>query len=263
LVNNYELFNLSIKLIKYFLKIIIKIEKNELQVIYILFKYYLSLNVSTNLLYREVNALFDYDAIERELYDYNINEDCLLMKDDYQLFKVRNKNTAIDAGAEFIGEIIQGNDYYEIHMNEDLDSEANIKQINDKPWMVIKQTFYENDEGYKLKEGDFIKFGKILFRVREIKIKDSPMKLVNNNQTAKLKDRTFGDNLLHNNLPNISALSPNLNHINNLNSVNINNNTNTIKQLLRNGEPNTGMVENLNNEETLTPLILNDNKLKK
>lgn len=47
--------------------------------------------------------------------------------------------------------------------------EENKKTIDEKNWLVIKNMFTLEKYGYKLREGDIIKLGKVLFKIRELK----------------------------------------------------------------------------------------------
>jgi len=72
-------------------------------------------------------------------------------------------------------------------------------EITDKPWLITRHSFSTNNIGFKLHEGDMIKLGKIVFKVKEISIEDESMKLVNNKD--KLKDRTvIAENIYVNNV---------------------------------------------------------------
>ena len=56
----------------------------------------------------------------------------------------------------------------------------------EKPWLIVRYTFSDKEDGYKLREGDMLKFGKILFRVREIKILEEVYK----RNSDRMKDKT-------------------------------------------------------------------------
>lgn len=45
-----------------------------------------------------------------------------------------------------------------------------MKTIDEKSWLVIRHSFNKNKYGYKVKEGDFIKIGKVIFKIKESKV---------------------------------------------------------------------------------------------
>lgn len=72
-------------------------------------------------------------------------------------------------------------------------------EATDKPWLITRHSFSKNNVGFKLHEGDVLKLGKIVFKVKEISIEDQTRKIVN--YKDKLKDRTFlADNQNANNI---------------------------------------------------------------
>jgi hypothetical protein len=54
----------------------------------------------------------------------------------------------------------------------------------EKGWMVVRNTYFKDKRGYRLKEGDVIKFGKVSFHVKELKTE----KKSDNNIPSQAKD---------------------------------------------------------------------------
>ena len=131
----------------------------------------------------------------------------------------------------------------------------------EKPWLIIRHTFSKNNIGFKLHENDYLKLGKIIFKIKEIKIKKEKLC-----QNKKLKDRTSIDHIpkYNFNLENgNNDNSYNLRALNfNSNFLNITNNTN-----LRLHQSNDFLIKptinkfNISNEN-VEKLILKENKNK-
>jgi hypothetical protein len=64
---------------------------------------------------------------------------------------------------ETIGMVSVKGDEYTLRL------ENNAKILEERNWMVVKNTFYRED-AYKLKQNDIIKFGKIAFLIKELRI---------------------------------------------------------------------------------------------
>jgi len=88
-------------------------------------------------------------------------------------------------------------DEYNIKYDEELESDKNSKALDDKMWIVIKNTNFTENEGYRLRDGDVIKLGKVIFKVKEIKV----------DQKTKVKqdkvNKTVGNSIINNNMNNI------------------------------------------------------------
>jgi hypothetical protein len=68
----------------------------------------------------------------------------------------------------FIAKYDISNDLYEIDLEDDNDTSV-MKTRDNKPWIIIRHTTFNNRTGYRLKVGNIIKFGKTLFKVTEMK----------------------------------------------------------------------------------------------
>jgi hypothetical protein len=95
---------------------------------------------------------------------------------------------------EYIASIHSDKDLYDINFtNEERSHRVKNKLIprslEEKPWLIVRYTYTDSENGYKLHEGDLLKFGKILFRVREIKILSETAKY----KADRLKDKTTGN----------------------------------------------------------------------
>jgi hypothetical protein len=59
------------------------------------------------------------------------------------------------------------------------------KSLDEKSWIVIKNMYTTDKEGYRLREGDVIKLGKVMFKVREMKNDGTGSKLKNKKKSEK------------------------------------------------------------------------------
>ncbi len=179
-----------------------------------------SLHISTNIPFKDTNSLIDYEALANELTELKINKDSRFMKSETKVYKRSDLyNDEVQNDKDFVANIIQGTDCYSVEMNKKFEN-FDGTDILDKPWMSIKKTYFKDDKGYIIKEGDYIKLGKIIFKVVEIKIKESEnMKIAN--LTKMIKDncqmlqlnasqspfvRNF-PTLLNNDLTNINTIN--------------------------------------------------------
>lgn len=143
-------------------------------------------------------------------------------------------------------------------------------EITEKPWLINKHSYSKNNMGFKLHEGDVIKLGKIVFKVKEISILDESRKFVNNKD--KLRDRTFlAENLNANNAhaehghQDISynmRVQSGLHVLNQTSLVVGNNNYNKIRNLQTHdftSKPSDNRIVN-DNQENVEILLIKDNK---
>lgn len=69
-------------------------------------------------------------------------------------------------------------------------------EFNEKPWLITRHSYSKNNIGFKLQEGDVLKLGKIIFKVKEIRIKQDQINEKRKNILSdKLRDRTLIDNI--------------------------------------------------------------------
>jgi hypothetical protein len=72
---------------------------------------------------------------------------------------------------EFVCKVKTSEDSYQVELNDLENKDSRLDLIGeDKPWLIIRYCFSDCDKGYKIKLGDYLKFGKIVFKIREIKI---------------------------------------------------------------------------------------------
>lgn len=131
----------------------------------------------------------------------------------------------------------------------------------EKPWLITRHTFSKNNIGFKLHENDYLKLGKIIFKVKEIKIKKEKIC-----QSQELKDRTSIDHIPKDNFNIDNGNNDNSDNLRalhlNSNFLNITNNTN-----LRMHQSNDFLIKpainisNFNNEN-VEKLILKENRNK-
>lgn len=83
---------------------------------------------------------------------------------------------------------IRGDEY-------NLKLEEKEKNLDEKCWIVIKNTAFKDKIGYRLREGDVIKLGKVVFKIKEIRVDEKPKNSeANQNNLQYLKDKTVADN---------------------------------------------------------------------
>jgi hypothetical protein len=151
-------------------------------------------------------------------------------------FKQKNQPQSIESN--FLANIKMYKDSTELNFVEtkEINKKTNftINELYNKPWLVTRYSYSNNELGFKLHEGDYIKIGKVIFKVKEIYIMNNRI-----NNKEKLYDRTFIDplrenvsenirervnpnNLFTNN--NIGNFQGNYNNYNNYNNFNTENN---------------------------------------
>ncbi len=122
--------------------------------------------------------LFDYDAGDYQTSSLKIRKSGYIHRKDNRL--EFSEKTKISEDCIKIAKLNINNDIYEL----DIDNPQ--KTEDDIPWIVIKHTNFTNKNGYRLKVGNIIRFGKSIFRITEIK---------NNEERnfRKFRDRTVGE----------------------------------------------------------------------
>jgi hypothetical protein len=84
-------------------------------------------------------------------------------------------------------------DTFDLGLDDELDT-ITPRSVDEKPWMIIRHTGFNNRTGYKMREGDLIRLGKSMFRVLETRVKDTGPKT--------MKQHTVADNLHNNRVSN-------------------------------------------------------------
>lgn len=233
---------------------------------------------------KETNSLFDYETTEHIVSKLEINKSCHVMKANNKLYKI-GENVQKDKmnNCEFVSKIKAHEDYYEIEIaNENSEKPKEEVVEDEKPWMIIRYTFPSDSNGYRIKEGDYLKFGKIIFKAREIKIQETQKPFI---ETNRNRDRTMNlhnDNtdINHNNNYNLEGgttnifrrgLNPSVVPINRLSEVPPDDNRlNTDENVLTNNNNVNNHILNTNSIsnpdiQTLgtTPLLLKNKKYNK
>jgi hypothetical protein len=124
------------------------------------------LNVISNICQNENNLLFDYDS--KDYYSFSLS-----IKGNGFLIKKRNKLTFTTKREElnkdtYVASIRKNEDEFYINTEEELKNPLYDKNLEDKLWIVLRNTKFKDDLGYRLREGDKIKFGKVVFKVCEL-----------------------------------------------------------------------------------------------
>lgn len=121
------------------------------------------------------------------------------------LYKIENKllfSKVPLRNALFLCKIVPHKDTYEIDLDE-LETK-DIINLEDVPWIISKYVFNSiNEPGYILNEGDLIKMGKYILKVRQIKLKkENIMNTMIDNQLKIIKDDEDEDEDISRNLFN-------------------------------------------------------------
>lgn len=93
--------------------------------------------------------------------------------------KVEYRTTYTKPTDHYITSIDIKGDDFTIKLNE----KKEISPIDERMWVVIRNIATKGDLGYQLREGDLIKFGKVMFKIKEISI--------NSNKQADLDNNTL------------------------------------------------------------------------
>ena len=116
-----------------------------------------SLEITASTWSRETHGLFDYENKTLHRNFFNVSESCKVfrLKDDCYL------NEADDnIGSSLLLGIEKKNTEYQVTLMDD--------NISNKMWLVIKDLKKRSSLGYKLKERDLIKIGRVKLRVQRI-----------------------------------------------------------------------------------------------
>jgi pSer/pThr/pTyr-binding forkhead associated (FHA) protein len=124
---------------------------------------------------KDSNLLFDYETTDYTISESLVSSNGSIIKNDKKIF-FNNKNKTFSENCLY-NIAIKGDEY-----TLKFDEKA---PIEERGWLVVRNTHFKNKQGYKLKEGDVIKFGKVSFRVNELRTVKKPQ---DNNNKAEVKE---------------------------------------------------------------------------
>ena len=167
-----------------------------------------NLHIISNTWIKDSNELFDYESTEIIKQELNINSSCTFHRNKNQIEYIeRDLNETlnpIQQGESLFYINKQYNDF--IFSSHSFISTSNInlneKSNFDKTWISLKN--YQNTnkkfKGYSISQGDIIKLGRIILKVREIKIDKNNINDNNYYLKSNLKTSLNINNLEINNL---------------------------------------------------------------
>jgi hypothetical protein len=112
-------------------------------------------------------VLFDYESKKYTVGQLNISSSGYLLKNHKEIiYQSNNKITN-----EYISTISLKDDEYNFKIDERYESpcDRSERTLDEKLWIVIKSTNFDDEKGYRLREGNIIKLGKLMFKVKELK----------------------------------------------------------------------------------------------
>ena len=153
------------------------------------------LNILCEVWNKDSNYLFDYESNEYSISSKTINTECYLMKNENDVKYIIKKNIeeqqleneSIYGDSKYLGYINKTNKE-EYFWNYNPYKIKSLKRSYESlDWLVIGKTFFSKQNKpntyYKLRKGDLIKFGKIIFLVREIKNTKTKENILNRKTT--------------------------------------------------------------------------------
>jgi hypothetical protein len=75
-------------------------------------------------------------------------------------------------------------DSYDLDLDDDNDLNS-VKSVDERPWIIIRHTGFNNRTGYKIRENDILRLGKSMYKVLEIHIKQTRLKVKQNGTVAE------------------------------------------------------------------------------
>ena len=203
------------------------------------------------------NSLFDYDTEEYHTNNFSINKNSIIWKNQdkvyHQIIKENNFPEIFPNNkSEFIAKITPLDDCFAIDLKNEFNftdiKEGELKNKEEKPWMIIRHTYSRDKIGYKLKEGDFIRLGKVVFKIKEIQI-EAPEK----SEFFPNKEKTLAENFFNRTENNLNLLQ--LNDVSNqgANILSINNNYPIVNSLL---QKNHSSGKGINNQQSASPSLI-------
>jgi hypothetical protein len=132
----------------------------------------------------------------------------------------------------YVGTLNVKGDEYVMKVDQHYESDKNKGNLDEKVWMVIKSSCFKEGIGYRLREGDYIKLGKVIFKVREIQIDESlkdkrDKKPLLKKTSGFMKDKTMGEMVIQGQVFANNNNEQIINNGNNMQSNPFGNNINT------------------------------------
>ena len=120
-----------------------------------------------------------------------------------------------------------------------LDENENISSTN-SPWFSLRNSQIDKKiNTFKINEGDVIKIGKIIIRIRRIKINKKNKKINNNNyNNNNFNNNDCSISMSLDKINNLKEIGTNAINDNNIDDISINNNINTIEDFDKNHKKN-------------------------
>ena len=119
-----------------------------------------------------------------------------------------------------------------------LDENENISSTN-SPWFSLRNSQIDKKiNTFKINEGDVIKIGKIIIRIRRIKINKKNKKTNNNNNNNNINNNDCSISMSVDKINNLKEIGTNAINDNNIDDISINNNINTIENIDKNHKKN-------------------------
>ena len=161
------------------------------------------MNIICEVWNKDSNFLFDYESNEYLISSKKINTDCFLMKNENEVKFILKKNGEEEqienelstyGDSNYLGYINKTNkeEYFWNYNPYKIYSLK--KSYESLDWLVIGKTYFSNQNKpnsfYKLRTGDLIKFGKIIFLVREIKNSKIKENILNRKTTNNYGNET-------------------------------------------------------------------------
>ena len=158
------------------------------------------MHITSNIWTKESNSLFDYDSNELIKNSISVKSNGILHKNERKLFYESSNHPEFlkSNDSNFLANIRMLKDSAELNLtnSKEINKKTNltIAEILSKPWLVARHTYSNNDYGFKLHEGDYLKLGKIIFKVKEIYILNPK---INNKEKCTFVD-PFKENVSEN-----------------------------------------------------------------
>ena len=137
-----------------------------------------NLHIFSNTWIKESNELFDYESSEKLKQELIINTSCTFYRNKNQIEYIeRDLNETLNPiqQGEVLFYINKKNNNFIFSAHSFISpSTLNLKEKPniDKTWISLKnyKNYNNNYKGYSLSQGDLIKLGRLIFKIREIKI---------------------------------------------------------------------------------------------
>ena len=174
-----------------------------------------NLHIISNTWIKDSNDLFDYESSEILRQEFNINTPCSFHRNKNQI-EIQDKElnetlNPVQQGESLFNIDKIKNDYFFKSNSLISPNNIKIKETPEKENIWISLNFYNNQKlynGYFINQGDLIKIGKVMFKIKEIKLEKENNKYVKNNfLNCNKKTTLLNNNNL--NLENINKLQNN------------------------------------------------------